>query len=158
MIKNGTDLFKAACEGLKNELHCDFAGLAVQNAEDPDVKWLYAAGNRNEKYRIITVRFGKGIAGKVISSGSPILVSHFPHEITGKISDYPIMLAEQLVSAYALPLTVNSVPKGVLLIGFRSQHTFTEGEKKLLKEKVIKVEAALPQHLKAGGQCNDGSA
>ena len=43
---------------------CEFVALALQNEVGPDVRWHYAAGNLNDKYKRITVRFGKGIAGK----------------------------------------------------------------------------------------------
>ena len=70
----------------------------------PDVRWHYASGNLNDKYKRITVRFGKGIAGKIISSGSPMMMSDFPNDIYGKVTDHPIMLAEKLISCYAVPL------------------------------------------------------
>jgi GAF domain-containing protein len=46
----------------------------------------------------------------------------------GKVTDYPIILAEKLVSSYAVPLFFNAVPKGVLLVGNRETYTFTEKE------------------------------
>ena len=74
-------------------------------------RWHYASGNLNDKYKRITVRFGKGIAGKIISSGSPMMMNDFPNGIYGKVTDHPIMLAEKLVSSYAVPLFFNGVPK-----------------------------------------------
>ena len=75
-------------------------GLALQNSDGPDVKWHYAAGNSNNKYMKITVRYGKGIAGKVISTGRPMTVEGFPNDISGKALEYPIMLAEKLSSCF----------------------------------------------------------
>jgi hypothetical protein len=54
------------CNQLLNNVCCEFVGLALQNEVGPDVRWHYASGNLNDKYKRITVRFGKGIAGKVI--------------------------------------------------------------------------------------------
>jgi len=123
---------KACCEQLLAELNCDFVGLAIQNSDGPDVRWHYAAGNSNEKYMRITVRYGKGIAGKVISTGRPMTVEDFPNHITGKVLEYPIMLAENLLSAYAVPIQINGMPKGVLLVGNRTKQIFTEAEHRVV--------------------------
>ncbi|MEH7124923.1 GAF domain-containing protein [Bacillus sp. JJ1773] len=122
------------CEKILTTMNVDFVGLALQNQEGPDVSWHFAAGNNNEKYKRITVRYGKGIAGKVISTGSPITIKNFPEEITGKALEYPIMLAEKLVYAYAVPLFIKSVPKGVLLVGRRSNTPITENEQLTVKQ------------------------
>src|SRR5690242_6740138 len=92
------------CDSLLTVVDCEFVALALQNEVGPDVKWHYAAGNLNDKYKRITVRFGKGIAGKIISSGSPMMLTDFPNGIIGKVTDHPIMLAEKHVSTYAVPL------------------------------------------------------
>ncbi|WP_338471556.1 GAF domain-containing protein [Niallia sp. XMNu-256] len=116
------------CESVLTDIECDFVGLALQNSDGPDVKWHYAAGNSNKKYMRITVRYGKGIAGKVIATGRPITVEEFPRHISGKPLEYPIMLAEKLVTAFAVPIHFNSLPKGVLLVGKRTNHPFTKSE------------------------------
>ncbi|MCO0600816.1 GAF domain-containing protein [Peribacillus butanolivorans] len=134
--------FKQACEQVLEELNCDFVGLALQNSNGPDVSWHYAAGNRNDKYKRITVRYGKGIAGKVISTGRPMGIEDFPNNILGKALEYPIMLAENLSYAFAVPIQFKGVLKGVLLVGNRTkqpisesdQHTILDAAKRLEKE------------------------
>jgi signal transduction protein with GAF and PtsI domain len=135
------------CEQLLTKIGCDFVGLALQNKVGPDVQWHYASGNINDKYKRITVRFGKGIAGKIISSGSPMMIVDFPNYIIGKVTDHPIMLAEKLVSSYAVPLFFNAVPKGVLLVGKREKHTFSEDIQKMVKESANKLEQILKSHI-----------
>jgi nitrogen regulatory protein A len=142
----GTDFqLENFCEKVLAEIECDFVGLALQNSDGPDVKWHYAAGNSNNKYMRITVRYGKGIAGKVISTGRPMTVEDFPHQISGKPLEYPIMLAEKLVTAFAVPIHFNSLPKGVLLVGKRTNQSFSKGEQiavleatKCLEEKIVR--------------------
>jgi nitrogen regulatory protein A len=124
---------KNLCDDLKTKLNCEFVGFAIQNETGPDIRWHYAAGNLNEKYKRITVRYGKGIAGKVISTGSPMMIEHFPETIAGKAIEYPIMLAEKLISSYAVPIFHNGSPKGVLLVGRRSAYLFTENEQKMVQ-------------------------
>lgn len=134
------------CDQLLQDLQCEFVGLALQNKVGPDVRWHYASGNLNDKYQRITVRFGKGIAGKIISSGSPMMISHFPNDILGKVTDHPIMLAEKLISCYAVPLFFNAVPKGVLLVGKREAYTFPENAQLMVKESALVLEKILKEH------------
>lgn len=135
------------CDSLMTVVGCEFVALALQNEVGPDVRWHYAAGNLNDKYKRITVRFGKGIAGKIISTGSPMLLSDFPKGIIGKVTDHPIMLAEKLVSTYAVPLFFYAVPKGVLLIGNRKASTFTEVEQQHVKESAYSLEQILNEQI-----------
>ncbi|MBO0960624.1 GAF domain-containing protein [Neobacillus sp. MM2021_6] len=142
-IQAVTDL----CSGVMAAVNSEFVALAIQNESGPDVRWHYAAGNLNDKYKRITVRFGKGIAGKVISSGSPMMMKNFPHDILGKVTDYPIALAEKLVASYAVPLFFNAVPKGVLLVGKREKYSFTEEEQEVVKDSAQSLEQILKEHL-----------
>ncbi|WP_066251182.1 GAF domain-containing protein [Neobacillus drentensis] len=133
------------CDQLMEKVGCEFVALAMQNEVGPDVRWHYASGNLNDKYKRISVRFGKGIAGKIISSGSPMMMTDFPKGVIGKVTDHPIMLAEKLVSTYAVPLFFNAIPKGVLLIGNRKTTTFSEEDQQRVRE----TGQALEQILKA---------
>ncbi|AZU60849.1 GAF domain-containing protein [Neobacillus mesonae] len=135
------------CEKLKTASGCDFVGLALQNEIGPDVRWHYASGNLNDKYKRITVRFGKGIAGKIISSGSTMMITDFPKHINGKVTDYPIMLAEKLVSSYAVPLFFNGVPKGVLLIGRRESHVYSEDVQQMADDSALVLEQLLKEQI-----------
>ncbi|WP_312473557.1 GAF domain-containing protein [Neobacillus sp.] len=135
------------CSELKAVACCDFVGLAIQNKVGPDVRWHYATGNLNDKYKRITVRFGKGIAGKIISSGSPMMMTDYPNDIFGKMTDYPIALAEKLVSSYAVPIFFNHVPKGVLLVGKREKYSFSEEEQEKVKASALSLEQILKKHL-----------
>jgi nitrogen regulatory protein A len=136
-----------ACTDLQQDIGAEFVGLAIQNEVGPDVRWHCCAGNLNDKYKRITVRYGKGIAGRVISSGSPMMITRFPEQILGKSTDYPIMLAEKLVSSYAVPLFFNGVPKGVLLVGHREEYNFSEEEQQLVKKSAIYLEEAIKSHI-----------
>ncbi|HLO11726.1 MAG TPA: GAF domain-containing protein [Pseudoneobacillus sp.] len=136
-----------SCSQLLMNISVDFVGLAIQNEVGPDVRWQCVVGNLNDKYKRITVRYGKGIAGRVISSGSPMMIERFPHQILGKSTDYPIMLAEKLVSSYAVPLFFNGIPKGVLLVGHRSEYLFSEEEQQLVKKSALFLEGAIKSHI-----------
>lgn len=136
-----------ACSELLKDIEVEFVGLAIQNEVGPDVRWHCAVGNINEKYKRITVRYGKGIAGRVISSGSQMMITSFPEQIIGKSTDYPIMLAEKLVSSFAVPLFFNGIPKGVLVVGHRNEHVFTEEEQQVTKKSALFLEEAIKSHI-----------
>jgi signal transduction protein with GAF and PtsI domain len=136
-----------ACNHLMDEIDCEFVGLAIQNKIGPDIRWHYAFGNLNDKYKRITVRYGKGIAGKIISSGSPMMIQDFPNHILGKSIDYPIMLGEKLISSYGVPLFFNAVPKGVLVIGKRTNYTFLDHECEKVKDAALLLEKLLKDYI-----------
>lgn len=135
------------CDQLLDEIGCDFVGLAIQNQIGPDIQWHYAAGNRNDKFQRITVRYGKGIAGRVISTGTSMMITNFPNAIYGKTTEYPIMLAEQLISSYAVPIFYNGVPKGVLLVGRRQHYSFPEMEQKKVQQAARCLEGILKDQM-----------
>ncbi|MEC1522378.1 GAF domain-containing protein [Neobacillus niacini] len=143
----GISQVNEVCEGLKKRIGCEFVALALQNEVGPDVRWHYASGNLNDKYKRITVRFGKGIAGKIISSGSPMMLIDFPNDIYGKVTDHPIMLAEKLVSCYAVPIFFNSSPKGVLLVGKREKYTFSEDDQEMVQDAALELEQILQNQI-----------
>ncbi|MFJ5758623.1 GAF domain-containing protein [Neobacillus sp. NPDC093182] len=139
----GMSQVNEVCEALMKRIGCEFVALALQNEVGPDVRWHYASGNLNDKYKRITVRFGKGVAGKIISSGSPMMLIDFPNGIYGKVTDHPIMLAEKLVSCYAVPIFFNSSPKGVLLVGRREKYTFSEDDQEMVQDAALVLEQIL---------------
>lgn len=134
---------KQACEQLQGTIECDFVGLAFQESKGPNIGWKIASGNSNDKYERITLRYGKGIAGRVISTGRPMEIKYFPQNILGKALEYPILLAEKLLYAYAVPILINGIPKGVLLVGFRSETCISDDEKKLVEKAAADIKKFL---------------
>ncbi|WP_059106074.1 GAF domain-containing protein [Shouchella shacheensis] len=150
------DAIVEACARLKAEVSCDFVGLALQKQTRPEITWRYALGNTNTKYVHIKLRYGKGIAGKVMASNAAMEVNDFPRHINGRATDYPIMLAEKLVAAFAVPVAIGGITRGVLLIGCRKAHDFTEAEKGKVKEAAREAEALLASRLAAlGGEVDE---
>lgn len=131
---------QSICENVKKECNVDFVGIAFQAKKSKKLCWHYAAGNRNEKFRRMEVRYRKGVAGRVIATGRPVEIPSFPHDLEGKAVDYPIMLAEQLVSARAVPILSKGMPKGAFLIGRRTSQLFSEEEHKIVQNAVNKLE------------------
>lgn len=136
--------FLAECQRLQEQLSCDVTAVSLQDYPELDIKWPYVWGNRNEKYKYLTVRYGKGLAGKVIATGAPLAIAVFPEDISGKATDYPIMLAEQLVSAYAVPLIWQGNPKGALLVGYRHPDNWKKSDDHTITKAAGKMESLLP--------------
>lgn len=131
------------CKQLLQEIDCDFVGFAFQNSNGPEIRWHIAAGNLNEKYKLITLRYGKGIAGRVISTGRPITITDFPNDVVGKALENPIMLAEKLIFSFAVPVTCKGISKGVLLVGQRSSKRLSELDKKSVQKTAWTIEELL---------------
>jgi nitrogen regulatory protein A len=115
---------------LRGLLSCEFAGLAW--SENNIVRWKVVSGNRNDRYRKIILRSGKGIAGQVLRSGRPMTVDCTECKFQYDMKDFPIMLAEGLMSAAAVPVTLNIKVLGILLVGNRSPRTYLSHEIELV--------------------------
>ncbi|QQK78809.1 GAF domain-containing protein [Salicibibacter cibi] len=135
---------------LKTDLGCDFVGIALKNQNSVDITWPYAVGYTNDKYVRIKLRYGKGIDGQVMSSCSAMEINHFPDNAHGKVTDYPIMLAEKLVSAFSVPILKDGRPAGVLLAGYRTVHDFHAAEKKKVKQAAFAVSEEVFKHGQPG--------
>jgi two-component system, NarL family, sensor histidine kinase NreB len=136
-----------ACEQLQGTIECDFVGIAFQESKGPNIRWKIASGNSNNKYERITLRYGKGIAGRVLSTGRPMEIKYFPDNILGKSLEYPILLAEKLLYAYAVPMLINGIPKGVLLVGFRSETCIGDAQKRVVEQAANELEKQLSEEL-----------
>ena len=126
--KNFTD-YQLAIDQLRQQFDFDFVALNIVNTIDdsPILKWQYAAGNLNNRYQRVVLHPGKGIAGTVFKTGKPMLVKNVDEEIPkSELFCYPIILAENLKSIYAVPLWENHRVVGVLLVAFRKQNSFTD--------------------------------
>lgn len=57
---------------LYQQSNYDFVGVALQAPVSPHLtRWLFVAGNQNERFRRIVLRRGIGIAGLVLRTGAP---------------------------------------------------------------------------------------
>ncbi|KKI90041.1 hypothetical protein WQ54_23265 [Bacillus sp. SA1-12] len=121
--------------------------MAISSKNAKEIRWKYSSGNSNDKYKRISVRYGKGVAGTVIRTGSPMTISSFPHEIPGKPTDYPILLAEQLISCIAVPICFNQTIWGVLLGGNRSIGQFSPEQLAIMNHAVSQIEQILKDTL-----------
>lgn len=136
-----------ACRFVLRSTSCDFVGFAIQDGEELEINWHIATGSSDEIYKQISVQYGVGIAGQVISKGLAMEIKQFPQKIPGQARDYPIMLAEKLLYAYAAPVTENGIPKGVLMAGKRASEPITDKEKELVDKTAANI-TIIPQKIR----------
>jgi nitrogen regulatory protein A len=104
---------------LRSLTSCDFAALAWTDETTHMIRWKYASGNRNDRYKRIILRPGRGIAGQVTVTGRPMIMDSFSIRNGDDPREFPILLAEGLKSVLAAPVVINGKVLGVLLIGCR---------------------------------------
>jgi nitrogen regulatory protein A len=123
----------------------DFSGLAWIDQHDSRIRWLYASGNSNERYKRLALKSGRGLAGLVLKLGRPIIIDAGTTDLElSRIQyDYPIMLVEHLHTAIAIPISLNDETRGVLLIGNRTDRLYEENDLQLVSNLVERFELLL---------------
>lgn len=117
---------------LKSELALDFVAVALADVNYRDIYWRIALGAKSERYRKITVRMGRGMAGKVMQTKRPLIVTSYPEEVRDEMLEYPIFLVEEIRSAVGVSVDSELLEQkqsyGVLLVGQREERVFREQE------------------------------
>lgn len=118
--------YQQLIDSIRDQYRIDFISLAfVQSAKlDYVLKWQYASGNINNRYKRVVLQSGKGIAGSVFKSGKPLYIDDISTSIAkDDLFNYPIVIAEELISLAAFPIYENETEmvKGVILFGFRTK-------------------------------------
>lgn len=104
-------------DGLRLSTSSDFCGLACLNGTM--LRWKVTSGSSNERVKRMEMRPGQDLVGTALRTGRTARSdAQSPGEHTpGRC---PLMLAERLVSAIAVPVfQEGSVPGAVLLVGSR---------------------------------------
>lgn len=117
---------EASLSELRRLTATDFAALAWADEKEQTIRWKYASGSRNERYKRITLRLGKGIAGKVMRSGRAMVLESFSPKSGDDPREYPILLAENLKAVIGVPVTIDERVMGVLLVGCRQPRAFED--------------------------------
>lgn len=114
--------FQETLDKIRKEEGYDFAAIAFYESNKPSspIKWHYVSGNKNNRFKLIILRKGRGLAGTVMKTGKRMIIANVglalgPEE---KI-DYPILLSESLTAVLAVPLWYKNQVYGVLLFGQR---------------------------------------
>ena len=114
--------YHAALNLIRTREGFDFAGLAFYEQENQvsPIKWHYVSGNLNNRYKLIVLRKGKGLAGNVMKTGKRMIIEDVNQILLpSEKHKYPIVLTELLTAMVAIPLWYNRQVYGVLLLGQR---------------------------------------
>ena len=106
-----------------------FVALGLLEGDSGELVWKLAAGNLSDRYKTIAGRVGKGLAGSVIKVGRGMSL-HVSELIANRqLHEYPILLAEKLRSAFAVPIMSGNKVQGVLLAGDRVKRIYRQEDK-----------------------------
>jgi len=109
---------------LLEELGSDFCALGLLDPDTRILAWRWAAGNISDQYLAIQDKPGRGFHRSVVKIGRAMSL-HVSELISSRqLHDYPILLAEKLRSAYAVPLWNGREVAGVLLVGDRVRRIY----------------------------------
>ena len=109
--------------GLCQSTDGDFCGMACVSGSM--LRWKYTSGATNERVKRMAMRPGQDLVGTALRTGRTVMLDE--QSSGGYTPDRcPLMLAERLVCAIAVPMfSEGSLPSGVLLVGSRTPCTFS---------------------------------
>ncbi|MEX2416267.1 MAG: GAF domain-containing protein [Paenibacillaceae bacterium] len=113
----------AHLELLIKQISSDLSAIALID-QNNKIRWRYMFGNMNERYRHMVTKPGLGISGQVIRFGRTVIIDQIHSSTELARGQFPIMLAEQLLAAIAVPLLNNNRIVGVLLVGDREKRLY----------------------------------
>lgn len=120
--------YQIELDRIRAALGYDFMSLALAEPAEYDyvIRWKYASGNTNDRYKRIVLQSGRGIAGIVFKTGKPFLIPSVQTDVKpDTLFNYPITKMENLNSIGAVPAWNDARVAGVLLGGFRGERQVT---------------------------------
>jgi signal transduction histidine kinase len=128
---------KAVLQGLvrsaRELLVADYAALGRLDEYRLEVAWLVQEGSRSAATATATTPVGRGIRGRVISTGQPISISDFPVNAPDPPHEHPTMQSEGLRAALAVPILIHGQVNGVLMVACRHPAEYGPGETQVLR-------------------------
>ncbi|HYB73352.1 MAG TPA: GAF domain-containing protein [Candidatus Sulfotelmatobacter sp.] len=130
-------------ESARGLFGADGAGLALADGPAQEIRWTVFAGGRPEAFKEIRLRPGEGVAGRVVATGSPVMVEDALGDLPLRPEAYPILSAEGLRGALAVPLRRGDRVLGALMVAYRAPRRFAESEVVLLSSFANQVAVAM---------------
>ncbi|KTW24943.1 nitrate respiration regulation accessory nitrate sensor NreA [Staphylococcus warneri] len=115
--------FQENIDRIRLEQGFDFAALAFYESASifSPIKWQYVSGNKNDRYKLIILRKGRGLAGNVMKTGKRMVIANVDMALTpDEKVKFPILLSENLTAVIAIPLWYQQQVYGVMLFGQRN--------------------------------------
>ncbi|MCZ8518181.1 MULTISPECIES: GAF domain-containing protein [Paenibacillus] len=131
---------------LRTETGSDFVGIAVTDGSHRQGRWIGASGSQNDRYRHMVLKPGRGLAGTALLTARSVTGRAGSRQRASGDADCPLMLAEGLSSAAAVPIRHLGRMLGVLYVGMRQEHEYTPFSLTVLEARAETI----------GGQLRDG--
>jgi nitrogen regulatory protein A len=128
-LDNWDTNFMLELNKLRSAINSDFSALALLDVDGFTLRWKFASGNDNERFRRMTFRPGRGLSSTVVKVGRAVSLNLAEITLSRQLHEYPILLTESLRSAYAVPLQDGTQVVGVLLVGDRKKRVYHPEEK-----------------------------
>ncbi|SFA97881.1 nitrogen regulatory protein A [Cohnella sp. OV330] len=133
MVELGTrEAIQAILALLREEIGCDLSAVGLTEPASNTLRWPVASGNANDRLSGISEKPGRGLSGTVMKVGRPMTISMAELVYTRQLQEYPLLLAENLRSVYAVPLYRGGAPAGVLVAGDRKKRVYRTEERRLI--------------------------
>lgn len=135
-MRNVQGIIQKELDAFRTDMQADFVAIALTDPSAHAIRFQYVSGNRNDRYKRIVLRPGKGVAGKVIRMGRPLLMQFTEPKSMDDPREYPILLAEGLKSLVGVPMEAEGgrVP-GMMLVGCRSFREFHQHDVQAISKK-----------------------
>ena len=109
-------------------LESHFVAVATLDAKTSLVTYREIVGNKSDYFASDQNENSRGIPGRVIASQQPFIIDKFPDKPPVDPTEFKVMVAENLVSAFGVPITNKGRWFGAIVVGYRRYHEITEEE------------------------------
>ena len=106
-------------------LDADYAAVATVDAEGRTT-WRAVDGALSNAWRDMGFAAGRGTAGRVIAANGPVVIEGFPTNPEFPPEEFPAHRAEEMRTAFGVPLRAGGVPFGVIVVAWRRPVVVTD--------------------------------
>ncbi len=136
-------VISSVVESARNLFGADAAGLALADGAAGEIHWTVFVGGHAETFQEIRLQAGQGVAGRVAAAGRPVIVEDATQEIADHPEAYPILTAESLRAALAVPLLRGERTMGCLMVAYHAPRRFANEQVVLLSSFANQVAMAM---------------
>jgi len=122
------EVLKLVVKNIAWLLESHFVAVATLDVKSSFVSYREMVGNKSEFFTADMTENNQGIPGRVIASQQAFIIDNFPDKPLVDPREFPVMEAENLVSAFGVPITNKERRFGALVVGYRRYHEITEEE------------------------------
>ncbi|MHB1133363.1 MAG: MASE3 domain-containing protein [Chloroflexota bacterium] len=115
-------------EQVRGIFAADWVSVTAQDREDPNTGWRATVGNQTDIPSSRIFSPGLGIAGMAVSQSKPVLIERSSYDPESFARQYPLLDAEGVRSALAVPIATGGSIHGALVIAYRQERAFREEE------------------------------